>query len=190
MNMVPTSIVDALAKNDILQILVFSILFGVALSHIGPRAKPVIAVLDSFIDGIFAVVGMIMRLAPIAAFGAMSFTVGKYGLGSIVSLGKLMERCTSPASCSSRWCWGSSRGCRAQPVKFLKYIKDEIFTRARHEFIGVGRTAADEKARIRGSLQVPSWDWSCHRASPSIGRPVHLLHDGCDLHCAGHQHRR
>lgn len=128
-NMVPTSIVDALAKNDILQILVFAILFGVALSHIGARAKPVIAVLDSFIDGIFAVVGMIMRLAPIAAFGAMSFTVGKYGLGSIVSLGKLMG--TMYVTCILfvavvlgfiAWLSGFSLW------KFLKYIKDEIFT--------------------------------------------------------------
>jgi aerobic C4-dicarboxylate transport protein len=129
MNMVPTSIVDALAKNDILQILVFAILFGVALSHIGARAKPVIAVLDSFIDGIFAVVGMIMRLAPIAAFGAMSFTVGKYGLASIVSLGKLMG--TMYITCALfvvvvlgfiSWLSGFSLW------KFLKYIKDEIFT--------------------------------------------------------------
>ena len=129
LNMVPTSIVDALAKNDILQILVFAILFGVALSHIGPRAKPVIAVLDSFIDGIFAVVGMIMRLAPIAAFGAMSFTVGKYGLASIVSLGKLMG--TMYITCALfvvvvlgfiSWLSGFSLW------KFLKYIKDEIFT--------------------------------------------------------------
>jgi aerobic C4-dicarboxylate transport protein len=129
LNMVPTSIVDALAKNDILQILVFAILFGVALSHIGPRAKPVIAVLDSFIDGIFAIVGMVMRLAPIAAFGAMSFTVGKYGLGSIVSLGKLMG--TMYITCvlfvavvlgPIAWLSGFSLW------KFLKYIRDEIFT--------------------------------------------------------------
>src|SRR5437870_4338186 len=90
LNMVPSSVVDALAKNDILQILVFSVLFGVALSHIGARGKPVVDFLDSFVHGVFSIVGMIMRLAPIAAFGAIAFTVGKYGLASIVSLGKLM----------------------------------------------------------------------------------------------------
>src|SRR4051812_45506142 len=90
LNLVPTSIVDALAKNDILQILVFATMFGVALSHIGARGKPVVDFLDSFTHGVFSIVGMIMRLAPLAAFGAMAFTVGKYGLGSIVSLGKLM----------------------------------------------------------------------------------------------------
>jgi Na+/H+-dicarboxylate symporter len=113
LNMVPTSIVDALAKNDILQILVFAILFGVALSHIGPRAKPVVAFLDSFTHGIFAVVGMIMRLGPLAAFGAMAFTVGKYGLGSIVSLGKLMGTMYLTCFLFVVVVLGRSRGCRA-----------------------------------------------------------------------------
>ena len=129
LNMVPTSIVDALAKNDILQILVFAILFGVALSHIGARAKPVVAVLDSFIDGIFAVVGMIMRLAPIAAFGAMSFTVGKYGLGSIVSLGKLMGTMYVTCFLFVALVLGAISYLSGFSLwKFLKYIKDEIFT--------------------------------------------------------------
>ena len=129
MNMVPVSIVDALAKNDILQILVFAVLFGVALSHIGPRAKPVIDVLDSFIDGIFAIVGMIMRLAPIAAFGAIAFTVGKYGLGSIVSLGKLMATMYVTCFLFVFVVLGLiARVAGFSLWKFLKYIKDEIFT--------------------------------------------------------------
>ena len=90
MSLVPSSIVDALARNDILQILVFAALLGVALSRMGARAAPVVEFLDAFTHGVFTIVGMIMRLAPIAAFGAMAFTVGQYGLGSIVSLGKLM----------------------------------------------------------------------------------------------------
>ena len=129
LNMVPSSIVDALAKNDILQILVFATLFGVALSHIGTRAKPVIDFLDSFVHGVFSVVGMIMRLAPLAAFGAMAFTVGKYGLGSIVSLGKLMG--TMYLTCLLfvvLVLGGIARLCGFSLWKFLKYIKDEIFT--------------------------------------------------------------
>ena len=129
MNMVPTSIVDALAKNDILQILVFAILFGVALSQIGNRAKPVITLLDSFIDGIFAIVGMIMRLAPIAAFGAIAFTVGKYGLGSIVSLGKLMATMYLTCVLFVFVVLGVvARMAGFSLWKFLRYIKDEIFT--------------------------------------------------------------
>src|SRR5262245_6196283 len=128
-NLVPASIVDALAKNDILQILVFSTLFGIALSHIGPRAKPVIDFLDSFVHGVFSVVGMIMRLAPLAAFGAMAFTVGKYGLGSIVSLGKLMG--TMYLTCFLfvvLVLGGIARLSGFSLWKFLKYIKDELFT--------------------------------------------------------------
>src|SRR5438067_786242 len=129
LNMIPASLVDALAKNDILQILVFSTLFGVALSHIGPRAKPVIDFLDSFVHGVFSIVGMIMRLAPLAAFGAMAFTVGKYGLGSIVSLGKLMGAMYLTCFLFVVVVLGIiSRVSGFSLWKFLKYIKDEIFT--------------------------------------------------------------
>ncbi len=129
LNLVPSSIVDALAKNDILQILVFATLFGVALSHIGPRARPVVMFLDSFTHAIFSVVGMIMRLAPIAAFGAMAFTVGKYGLGSIVSLGKLMATMYLTCFLFVVLVLGIiSRLSGFSLWKFLKYIKDEIFT--------------------------------------------------------------
>ncbi|MBS0444464.1 MAG: dicarboxylate/amino acid:cation symporter [Proteobacteria bacterium] len=127
--MVPTSIVDALAKNDILQILVFATLFGIALSHVGVRAKPVVDFLDAFVHGVFAIVGMIMRLAPIAAFGAMAFTVGKYGLGSVVSLGKLMG--TMYLTCALFVVLVLGPICRLSGFslwKFLKYIKDELFT--------------------------------------------------------------
>ncbi|SAL63708.1 C4-dicarboxylate transporter DctA [Caballeronia humi] len=130
MHLVPTSIVDALAKNDILQILVFATLFGIALSHIGAaRAKPVVDFLDSFTHGVFSVVGMIMRLAPLAAFGAMSFTVGKYGLGSIVSLGKLMGTMYITCFLFVTLVLGMiARFSGFSLWKFLKYIKDELFT--------------------------------------------------------------
>jgi len=129
LNLVPTSIVDALAKNDILQILVFATFFGIALSHVGPRAKPVVDVLDSFTHGIFSVVGMIMRLAPLAAFGAMAFTVGKYGLGSVVSLGKLMGTMYITCFLFVAIVLGAiARLSGFSLWKFLKYIKDEIFT--------------------------------------------------------------
>ena len=129
LNLIPASVVDALAKNDILQILVFATFFGVALSHIGPRGKPVVDFLDSFVHGIFAVVGMVMRVAPIAAFGAMAFTVGKYGFGSIVSLAKLMG--TMYITCFlfvAIVLNGIARLSGFSLWKFLKYIKDEIFT--------------------------------------------------------------
>ena len=90
LHVIPGSVVDAFAKNEILQILLFSTLLGIALANLGERGKPVVDVLESFSHGMFYIVGMVMRIAPLAACGAMAFTVGKYGLGSIVSLGKLM----------------------------------------------------------------------------------------------------
>ena len=90
LNIIPTSIVDAFAKNDVLQIIFFAILLGVALSVLGKRSKPLVDVLESLTDGIFYIVRLIMRLAPLATLGAIAFTVGKYGSGSILSLGKVV----------------------------------------------------------------------------------------------------
>lgn len=130
LHLVPSSIVDALAKNDILQILVFATLFGIALSHIGAtRSKPVVDFLDSFTHAVFSVVGMIMRLAPMAAFGAMAFTVGKYGLGSVVSLGKLVATMYFTCFLFVVIVLGLiARMSGFSLWKFLKYIKDELFT--------------------------------------------------------------
>ncbi|MGF2526534.1 dicarboxylate/amino acid:cation symporter, partial [Ralstonia pseudosolanacearum] len=129
LSLVPSSIIDALARNDILQILVFATLFGIALSRMGTRARPVVDFLDVFTQGVFSIVGMIMRLAPIAAFGAMAFTAGKYGLGSIAALGKLMA--TMYLTCVlfvAIVLGGVARLAGFSLWKFLRYIRDEIFT--------------------------------------------------------------
>jgi aerobic C4-dicarboxylate transport protein len=129
LNLVPISVVDALAKNDILQILVFATFFGVALSQVGPRGRPVVDFLEAFTHAIFSVVNMVMRLAPLAAFGAMAFTVGKYGLGSIVSLGKLMATMYLTCTLFVVLVLGLiARLCDFSLWKFLKYIRDELFT--------------------------------------------------------------
>lgn len=129
MSVIPASITDAFAKNQILPILLFSTLFGIALSHLGPRGKPVVDVLEAFSHGMFHIVGMIMRVAPLAACGAMAFTVGKYGLGSIVSLGKLMATMYITCFLFVVIILGFiSRLSGFSLWKFLKYIKEELFT--------------------------------------------------------------
>ena len=90
MGIIPNTLVDAFAKGEILQVLLISILFGVALSHLGQRAAMVKDLIDNIAKVIFKIVGMIMVVAPLGAFGAMAFTIGKYGIGSLGSLAKLM----------------------------------------------------------------------------------------------------
>ncbi|NRR31561.1 dicarboxylate/amino acid:cation symporter [Oxalobacteraceae bacterium] len=90
MNIIPNTVVDAFAKGDILQVLLVAILFGFALSLIGEKGKPVAKLIDDLSGAIFAVVGIIMKAAPVGAFGAMAFTIGKYGIASLKPLAALM----------------------------------------------------------------------------------------------------
>ncbi len=90
MQIIPTTIVDAFAKGAILQVLLIALLFGFALSAAGARAKPLIDVFEGLTRVVFGIINILMRLAPIGAFGAMAFTVGQYGLASLGPLVKLI----------------------------------------------------------------------------------------------------
>ncbi len=90
LNIIPENIINALSNGNILQVLFFSVLLGLALSKIGPKGRPLLSAIKSIEDAMFAIIRIIMRAAPLGAMGAMSFTVGKYGLGSLVSLGELL----------------------------------------------------------------------------------------------------
>ena len=80
LHVIPSTVVDAFAKGDILQVLFVAVLFGFALSKVGPRCKPLVELFEALTHAVFGVVAIMMRLAPIGAFGAMAFTVGKYGI--------------------------------------------------------------------------------------------------------------
>ena len=90
MHIIPTTVVDAFAKGDILEVVFVSILFGAAMSLAGPQAKPLVTMLESLSKVVFRIVNIVMRFAPIGAFGAMAFTIGKYGLASLGPLVKLI----------------------------------------------------------------------------------------------------
>jgi aerobic C4-dicarboxylate transport protein len=90
MNIIPTTIVGAFAEGDILQVLFFSVLFGISLGMVGERGKPVTDFLNAVTAPIFKLVAILMKAAPIGAFGAMAFTIGKYGIGSIANLAMLI----------------------------------------------------------------------------------------------------
>jgi aerobic C4-dicarboxylate transport protein len=89
-HIIPNTIVDAFTRGDILQVLLVSVLFGFALSIAGPRCKPLVDVLGGLTRVVFGVVAILMRFAPVGAFGSMAFTIGKYGLASLGPLAKLI----------------------------------------------------------------------------------------------------
>ncbi len=90
LNIIPNTVFDAFAKGDILQVLLVAILFGFALSLLGERGRPVTKLIDEVSHAFFGMVNIIMKAAPIGAFGAMAFTIGKYGIASLLPLAKLM----------------------------------------------------------------------------------------------------
>ena len=90
LNVIPNTIVGAFANGDILQVLMFSVIFGFALHRLGAYGKPLLDFIDRFAHVMFNIINMIMKLAPVGAFGAMAFTIGAYGVGSLVQLGQLM----------------------------------------------------------------------------------------------------
>lgn len=126
-NIIPNTVVDAFAKGDILQVLFFAILFGFALSTLGHRGKMAFNVIDEVAHVLFGVVGIIMKAAPIGAFGAMAFTIGKFGLGSLSKLGMLMASFYLTCLLFIFVVLGSiARLCGFSILKFIKYIKEEL----------------------------------------------------------------
>ena len=89
-NIIPTTIVSAFAEGDILQVLFFSVLFGIALGMVGEKGKPVLDFFQAVSVPMFKLVGILMKAAPIGAFGAMAFTIGKYGISSVANLAMLV----------------------------------------------------------------------------------------------------
>jgi len=127
LNIIPSSVVDAFAKGDILQVLLFAILFGFALSMLGDRGKVVFKFIDEVSHVLFGIVGVIMKAAPIGAFGAMAFTIGKFGLGSLTKLGMLMGSFYLTCLLFVFVVLGTiAKLCGFSIFKFLKYIKEEL----------------------------------------------------------------
>jgi aerobic C4-dicarboxylate transport protein len=128
LNVIPTTIFGAFTMGDILQVLLFALLFGFALHAVGERARTVYDLIDRLSQVLFRIVNMIMRLAPIGAFGAMAFTIGKYGLGTLVSLGKLMVCFYATCLLFIFFVLGAiARGHGFSIGRFIRYIREELF---------------------------------------------------------------
>jgi len=126
-NIIPNTVVDAFARGDILQVLFLSLFFGFALSILGERGKVVYTLIDEVTHVLFVIVNMIMKVAPIGAFGAMAFTIGKFGLGSLSQLGMLMGSFYLTCLMFIFLVLGSiAKLCGFSIIKFIKYIKEEL----------------------------------------------------------------
>ncbi len=127
LNVIPTTVVDAFAKGEILQVLLFSVLFGFALHKFGGRGTLVFDWIEKTSHVLFGMVGFIMRVAPIGAFGAMAFTIGKYGVGSLFQLGKLMGTFYLTCLIFIFVVLGLIARFHGFSIwKFVKYIKEEL----------------------------------------------------------------
>lgn len=127
LHIIPATMVDAFAKGEILQVLLIAILFGVALQQVGGRVSNVFALIEKISEILFAIVKMIMYLAPIGAFGAMAFTVGAYGIGSLLSLAKLMGTFYLTCLLFVFVVLGTISKVHGFSIwKFLRYIREEL----------------------------------------------------------------
>ncbi|WP_175001261.1 dicarboxylate/amino acid:cation symporter [Duganella vulcania] len=127
MNIIPNTVVDAFAKGDILQVLLIAILFGFSLSLLGERGKPVTKLIDDLSSAIFGVVGIVMKVAPLGAFGAMAFTIGKYGIASLKPLATLMGCFYLTCGLFVVVVLGTvARLTGFSIFKFINYIKEEL----------------------------------------------------------------
>ncbi|NQD94108.1 dicarboxylate/amino acid:cation symporter [Pseudomonas sp. CrR25] len=127
LNVIPGTVVGAFANGDILQVLFFSVIFAFALQRMGDYGRPVLEFIERIAQVMFGIINMIMKLAPIGAFGAMAFTIGQYGVGSLVQLGQLML-------CFYITCLffilvvlgGIARGHGFSILRFIAYIREEL----------------------------------------------------------------
>ena len=127
MAIIPNTLVDAFAKGEMLQVLLIAMLFGFALHRFGGRGTLVFDMIEKTSHVLFAIVGMVMKLAPIGAFGAMAFTIGKYGVGSLVQLGQLMACFYVTCVLFIFIVLGAVARFHGFSIwKFVKYIKEEL----------------------------------------------------------------
>ena len=127
LHIIPDTMVSAFSQGEVVQVLLISILVGMALLRLGPPVRPVVDLLVMASNTLFDIVGLIMRLAPLGAFGAMAFTIGRYGIGTLLSLGKLMAGVYITCAFFVFVVLGAIAAFVGFSLwKFLKYIGEEI----------------------------------------------------------------
>jgi aerobic C4-dicarboxylate transport protein len=126
-HIIPNTVVSAFAEGEMLQVLFFAILFAFSLQFMGDRAQPVLQFIEAVMETFFGVVRLIMKAAPIGAFGAMAFTIGRYGAGTLIQLGQLMASVYTTCLLFILVALGGIAFlCGFNILKFIRYIKDEL----------------------------------------------------------------
>jgi aerobic C4-dicarboxylate transport protein len=127
LNVIPTTVTDAFAKGEILQILLFAVLFGFSLQRLGARGAAILSFVDELSQVLFGIVAVIMKLAPLGAFGAMAYTIGKYGFGTLAALGALMASFYATCLLFIFGALGMVARVHGFSIwRFVKYIRDEL----------------------------------------------------------------
>ena len=163
LHIIPNTVVGAFAEGEILQVLFVAILFAFALQRLGERGKPLLHIIDQAAHVFFGIVGIIMKVAPLGAFGAMAFTIGKYGVGSLVSLGSLMlgfyATCLIFVFCVLGLV---AKLCGFSIFKFIRYIKEELLivlgTSSSESMRSFSRNSTPSFICLRNKVTFVDWD--------------------------------
>jgi aerobic C4-dicarboxylate transport protein len=127
LNIIPNTVVEAFSKGEILQVLLFAVMFGLGLSRMGERGKNVVNFFDECGGALFGVIAIIMRLAPLGAFGAMAFTIGRYGIGALAQLGLLLLCFYLTCAIFVLVCMGAVAALMGLNIlKVLRFVKEEF----------------------------------------------------------------
>ena len=128
LNLIPSTVVDAFARGDIIQVLVVAVLFGIALRSVGAAGRPVVDLIDRLSAVLFAIVGLIMTTAPIGAFGAMAFTIASFGVGALAPLVKVIACFYAACLLFVGLVAGAIARAHGFSIwRFVAFIRDEIF---------------------------------------------------------------
>ena len=189
MHIIPTTIVDAFAKGDILEVVFVSILFGFAMSAAGAHAKPLVTLLESLTKVVFRMVNIVMRLAPIGAFGAMAFTIGKYGLASLGPLLRLIGIVLDHFDSVRLYRVRRSRMAGGiQPAEIPAAHQRRNSSGARHQFVRDGDPHADGEAGRTRLLALAGRTGRAHGLHLQHRRQRAVHDDGCAVRRAGHEY--
>ena len=190
MHIIPNTVVGAFAEGEILQVLLFAILFAFGLFMMGERGRPVLAFIDIVSHTFFGIVGIIMKAAPIGAFGAMAFTIGKYGVGTLLLLAKLMASFYLTCVIFVIFVLGGIAWLVGFNIfKFINYIKEELLIVLGTSSSEVGAATHDREDGKFGLQTVGRRPRDPDRLLLQSGRHLYLPdHDGY-LSCASDQYR-